>query len=68
MPGGAHAHLTPLNLSGITWVSQYQIVNTNLGFTEARDGEWQWHQLVYMQVCTLSKQITMQHPTTQFFC
>jgi len=22
------------------------------GFTEARDGEWQWHQLGHMQVCT----------------
>jgi len=21
-------------------------------FTEARDGEWQWHQLGHMQVCT----------------
>jgi len=28
-------------------------VKTNLDFTEARDGEWQWHQLGYMQVCTL---------------
>jgi len=25
---------------------------TNLDFTEARDSEWQWHQLGYMQVCT----------------
>ena len=25
---------------------------TNLDFTEARDGEWQWHQLGRMQVCT----------------
>jgi len=24
---------------------------TNLDFTEARDSEWQWHQLGYMQVC-----------------
>jgi len=22
------------------------------GFTEARDSEWQWHQLDYMQACT----------------
>jgi len=22
-------------------------------FTEARDSEWQWHQLGHMQVCTL---------------
>jgi len=25
---------------------------TNLDFTEARDSEWQWHQLSHMQVCT----------------
>jgi len=25
---------------------------TNLDFTEARDSEWQWHQLGRMQVCT----------------
>jgi len=34
-------------------VSQYQKGKTNLDFTEARDSEWQWHQLRYMQVCTL---------------
>jgi len=33
-------------------VSQYQKGETNLDFTEARDSEWQWHQLGYMQVCT----------------
>jgi len=33
-------------------VSQYQKGKTNLDFTEARDGEWQWHQLGCMQVCT----------------
>jgi len=32
-------------------VSQYQKGKTNLDFTEARDSEWQWHQLDYMQVC-----------------
>jgi len=26
---------------------------TNLDSTEARDSEWQWHQLGHMQVCTL---------------
>jgi len=25
---------------------------SRLDFTEARDGEWQWHQLGHMQVCT----------------
>jgi len=33
-------------------VSRYQKGNTNLDFTEARDIEWQWHQLGHMQVCT----------------
>jgi len=33
-------------------VSQYQKGKTNLDFTEARDTEWQWHQLEHMQVCT----------------
>ena len=33
-------------------MSQYQKGKTNLDFTEARDSEWQWHQLSYMQVCT----------------
>jgi len=33
-------------------VSQYQKGKTNLDFTEARDSEWQWHQLRHMQVCT----------------
>jgi len=35
-----------------TPVSQYQKGKTNLDFTEARDSEWQWHQLEHMQVCT----------------
>ena len=39
-------------LSGTTRVSQYQKGKTNLDFTEARDSEWQWHQLGHMQVCT----------------
>jgi len=32
-------------------VSQYQKGKTNLDFADARDSEWQWHQLGYMQVC-----------------
>jgi len=49
-----HTHTQPFNspLSGTTWVSQYQNGKTNLEFTEARDREWQWHQLGHMQVCT----------------
>jgi len=34
-----------------TRVSRYQKDKTNLDFTEARDSEWQWHQLGHMQVC-----------------
>jgi len=34
-------------------VSQYQKGKTNLDFTEAKDSEWQWHQLGCMQVCIL---------------
>jgi len=33
-------------------VSRYQKGKTNLDFTEARDSEWQWHQLDHTQVCT----------------
>ena len=33
-------------------MSQYHKGKTNLDFTEARDSEWQWHQLSHMQVCT----------------
>jgi len=37
---------------GTTRVSLYQKGKTNLDFTEARDSEWQWHQLGHMQFCT----------------
>ena len=49
-----HAHTHTFNgpLSGATRVSRYQKGKTNLDFTEARDSEWQWHQLGHMQVCT----------------
>ena len=47
-----HTHLFNGPFSGTTQVSQYQKGKTNLDFTEARDSEWQWHQLDHMQVCT----------------
>jgi len=47
-----HTRLTAL-FSGTTQVSRYLKGKTNLDFTEARDSEWQWHQLGHMQVCTL---------------
>jgi len=33
-------------------VGQYEKGKTNLDCTEARQSEWQWHQLGHMQVCT----------------
>ena len=49
-----HTHTHPFNgpFSGTTQVSRYQKGNTKLDFCEARDSEWQWHQLGRMQVCT----------------
>ena len=49
-----YTHTHPFNgpFSGTTQVSRYQKGKTNLDFTEARDSEWQWHQLGHMQVCT----------------
>jgi len=43
----AHTHTLTFNgpLSGTTRASRYQKGKTNLDFTEARDREWQWHQL-----------------------
>jgi len=51
---GHHTHTHPFNgpLSGTTWVNRYRKGKTSLDFTEARDSEWQWHQLEHMQVCT----------------
>jgi len=43
-------------------VSRYQKGNTNPDFCEARDSEWQWHQLGHMQVCT--KLQTDNHAST----
>ena len=51
--GAAHTHPFNSLFSGTTRVSWYQKGKTNLDFTEARDSEWQWHQLAHMQVCTL---------------
>jgi len=62
-----HTHTHPFNgpLSGTTRVSQYQKGKTNLDFTEARDSEWQWHQLRHMQVCNLLQ--TDNHASTPPF-
>ena len=45
-----HTHLFNGPLSGTTRVSLYQKGKTNLDFTEARDSEWQWHQLGHMHL------------------
>ena len=47
-----HTHTFNSPFSGTTQVSRYQKGNTNLDFCEARDSEWQWHQLGPIQVCT----------------
>jgi len=49
-------------LSGTTRVSQYQKGKTNLDFIEARNSEWQWHQVGHMQICTSSQ--TDNHTST----
>ena len=51
-------------LSRTTQVSRYQKGKTDLDFTEARDSEWQWHQLGRMQVCT---SLQTDNHATQFF-
>ena len=59
-----HTHTRTFNgpFSGTTRVGRYQKGKTNLDFTEARDSEWQWHQLGHMQVCTLLQ--TDSHAST----
>ena len=63
-----HTHTHTFNgpLSGTVRVSQYQKGETNLDFTEARDSEWQWHQLGHMQVCTSLQ--TDNHASTPPLC
>ena len=62
-----HTHTHPFNglLSGTTQVSWYQKGKTDLDFTEARDSEWQWHQLGHMQICTSLQ--TDNHASTHCF-
>jgi len=57
-------HTHPFNgpFSGTTHVSRYQKGKTDVDFNEARDSEWQWHQLGHMQVCTLLQ--TDNHTST----
>ena len=58
-----HTHTLNSPLSGTTLVSRHQKGKTNLDFNEARDSEWQWHQLGHMQVCTSLQ--TDNHTSTE---
>ena len=62
MPTNTDTHTFNGPFSRQTWVSQYQKRKTYLDFTEARDSEWQLHQLGRMQMCTLLQ--TDNHATT----
>jgi len=49
-------------------VSRYQKGKSNLDFTEARDSEWQWHQLGHMHVCiSLQTDNHASTPPLKFF-
>jgi len=48
-------------------VGQYQKGKTNLDFTEARDSEWQWHQLGICRSAPRSRQINTPAPHHSFF-
>jgi len=60
-----HTHTQPFNgpFSRTTRVGRYQRGKTNLDFTEARDSQWQWHQLGHLA----PDRQPHQHLTTQFF-
>jgi len=58
-----YTHMFNGPLFRTTRVSRYQKGKSNLDFTEARDSEWQWHQLGQMQVCTSLQ--TDNHASTQ---
>jgi len=48
---GTHTRLTA-PCPGLPGWACTRKVKPNLDFTEARDSEWQWHQLGHIQVCT----------------
>ena len=52
LPCNTHTRVLNSPFSRTTRVSRYQKGKTSLDFTEARDSEWQWHQLSCIQVCT----------------
>ena len=67
-----HTH-THTRLTAFFRVGRYQKGKTNLDSTEARDSEWQWHQLGHMHVCTSlqtdnyasTSPLTHTHPAVQ---
>jgi len=68
LPTHTHTHTFNGPFSRTTLVSRYQKGKTNLDFTEARDSEWQWHQLGRMQVCTsLQKDNHASTPPLSFY-
>ena len=64
-----HTHTQPFNgpFSRTTRVGRYQKGKTNLDFTEARDSEWQWHQLGICKSAPHSRQITTPAPHHSVF-
>ena len=65
-----HTHKHTLNgtFSGSIEVSRYQEGETDLDFTQARDSEWEWHQMSY--ICKFApsyRQITMPAPHYSVF-
>ena len=64
---GIYTHTFNGPLSGTTRVSRYQKGKTNLDFIEARDSEWQWHQLGHMQVCNSLQTDTTPAPHHSVF-
>jgi len=64
-----HSHTHPFNgpFSRSAWVGRYQKGKTNLDCTEARDSEWQWHQLGICKSAPHCRQITMPAPHHSVF-
>ena len=61
-PAQTYTHLMALCPGLPRWAGTRK-VKTNLDFTEARDSEWQWHQLGHMQSCTSFQ--TDNHASTE---
>jgi len=56
------------NRKKLTHSPTYEKGKTDLDFTQARDTEWQWHQLDRMQVCTsLQTDNHASNPPLKFF-